>query len=391
MFFKRLLTILCEQVSDERRCRTHTHTHHRRAMSASNDTSLHSLLDSLGGHSAPPPAAAPIFGDLISAANAALDPSRPDLHVPLLLDSGPVAARASLAVALRAVATLGRAWGAAKQLRAEADVAAAAALDGRRQLEATVARLKAAEGRREREVRALNADVDEARRAVEREERRRVREVEEVCGRLTAAQRREAALGIEGRRREIEYGKLQERVHSMLANRSAVAAPVVRIVEAYDGEGWDTEGGYGRGEEGEGGTEEDFEAMVESGSGGRQAALLDENEEMRSVLRVVQVELDGLVSSETVARIPPARRAREDNGEEVSSDVSADVDESGTSEEGEREEKDDEGSGDDAITPLSAPTPDQMELPFAMLREDFEESLHQKFAILRASLRQSAA
>lgn len=371
-------------------------------MSASDDTSLHSLLDSLGGDSAPPCAAAPNFGDLISAANAALDPSRPDLHVPLLLDNGPVAARASLAVALRAVATLGRAWGAAKQLRSEADVAAAAAVDGRRQLEATVARLKAAEGRREREVRALKADVDEGRRAVEREERRRVREVEEVRGRLTTAQRREAALGIEGRRREIEYGKLQERVHSMLANRSAVAAPVVRIVQAYDGQGWDPEGEYGRAEEGGGGTDEDFEAMMENGNERRVLALVDENEEMRSVLRAVQIELDGLVASETVARIasetvaritPSRQSAKEDHGEEVSSDVSADADESGTSEQGEREEKgayDDDGSGDYAVTPLPAPTPGQMELPFAMLREDFQESLQLKFAILRASLRQSA-
>lgn len=378
------------------------------------DAALHALLDTLGApptttraasvspgsrsaHAAPQAFGRENLPDALAAANSALAAAGASTRLPQLANSSAAAAQDALAAALGVVVRLARACEAGGRLRREAEARAERA---EKEAEGLQENLRKA---RERVKDVERKVVDVERRAArtgrrgEEEKAGLVKETGDLRGRLAAVVRREGVLVFEGRRRDKEYGKLQARVHNMLANRDAVRPPIVRIVAGREDR-------YAWGEDGrDSDIYEDAERwprLVQASYEERHEALVGEGEEMRryvdgrsdyhelqcsfgnciltlivalvffpvqttSLLRAVQLELDDMVLASIAARgTSPARSGGAGGASDVSDEDEADL-------------------------PPDAPSEDQMGLPFASIQEEFESSLRQKFVLLRAALEQT--
>jgi hypothetical protein len=347
------------------------------------DAALHAMLDSLSAAPVPTPAprrpptgharkqtanSGAVGGDplddLIASANAQLASSAYAHRVPSLANGSAAAAHAALRVALESVCALARSRDANVVLRAEADARAKEAIEQEAEAAADVKKAQRRAAAAEREVEVLNAKVAEGNRREREANAKAERIVAEVRGRLAAVSRREAALAVDGKRRERDFGRLQEKVHTLLASRGATGSIQVDVVPWYsatqeNGEdaaySCDAEVGY--------------KHVVCDAYEERQGVLIAENADFRKLLRAIQEELDDLVliripalqSTASPSSSPSAPSRDATNGDAMSSVSSNDL-------------------------PLEAPTVEQMDLPFEMVRDEFESSLEHKFRILRTNL-----
>jgi synovial sarcoma, X breakpoint 2 interacting protein len=340
-------------------------------MPALDDDSLLSMLDSLSGstgsdgdsplrpltlpsvHASAPTYRKDDLSAAISLANSQIAITGMPARIPTLASNKPEGAQNSLASAVSIIVTLVRSWEANTSLRSDAERALQNIKDERDRAHQTSRKLEQQLESRDSSLRTLQRNLEDAESRDRAAKKRASDEMASLRSRLAALSRREAALVIETKKKDKEYAKLQERVHSMLASRGAIVAPQVSLTPLYrapmilmhnDSSDKTTEDG-------------EYERFVESAYEERQVVLLYENEEYRGLLQAVQEELEDLV------------HLTEDNGTSRTDEASS--------------ERTDVGEAEILAESICQ---EQLALPHDAVREEIEQLLDHNFRILRSRL-----
>jgi len=277
-----------------------------------------------------------------------------------------------LAAALTAIVRLSKCCRTNVNLRNDAE-GQLRALEARNDgMAGTVEGLKARITRKDTQLAALQNKLAELEGKHKRQVRKLNAESTDLKNRLTGAGHRENHYVLEASKREKQYAHLQQRVHALLSSTKKLSLnPQITVASEFRSGDVRTHPMQ---------TAEDVEAayvpMMEEADDSRIAELTGENDEFRNLLRAIQEELDDLLVQHPslFPGLSMETRAPKDTSEV--SDVS-----DGSDTEGEHR--------DDADVPIPAPSVEQMSMPFAMIREEFESSLEQKFQMVREALSKS--
>lgn len=220
-------------------------------------------------------------------------------------------------------------------------------------------------------------------------------EITELRARLASMQNKEKVFIMDAKRREKESGMLKQRVHSIMKTpRGSSVLPHITLPENGSARNRaqpfvDVQAAATR--------------VAEEAKNNNARVAGVENEQFRDLLRAVQEELDDLVLlcdlEESTTRASSATRASSGDctapeGHESGSEEGGDGDDGDDGGDGEKEaekeEKLAEGAawedvlGANSLVP--APSEEQMNLPFEVIREEFEKSLEKKFNVVREAL-----
>lgn len=333
------------------------------------DAALHAMLDGLissgtsqlpHGQSPGPGTSARELQDGLTEANYLLTESGVCKPLPLLAPESANCAEV-LAAAVSTIIRLAKCCKANVALRTDAEARVGAMHAKLDAAAAAVDKEKEKLAKRDSQLVGLRNQLDAATTKDTRSAKRFAAQTADMKSRLLAATHRENQLALEARRREKEFSQLQKRVHALLASSNKVhLSPAISVAHAFR-KGGDQD--YVDGEDDDDRSPSDpaseYEALMLTGQDARFNNVNDENDEFRDLLRAIQEELDDLIE-----RFPSLLRVPVNS-----------------------ESGDDVGDADPA-TPhlLPAPSPDQMALPFASIRDDFETSLEYKFRLVRDGL-----
>lgn len=276
-----------------------------------------------------------------------------------------------LAAALSSIVRLSKCCKANANLRLEAERKARESELRVEELTASIDNLQSRISRKESQVAVTQNKLSELEARSSREARRLNSECTDLKTKLANANHRENHLVMEARKREKQYTHLQQRVHSLLSSSKKIGFnPQITVASEYMRSNTSK---YARKPVGRGVPKgEAYIKLLEESDGSRFSEIMGENDEFRNLLRAIQEELDDLILQNP--SLFPAFSGDKSNLQETS-EVS---DGSGS------EVEDCENTAPDPLLP--APSLEQMNLPFDLIREEFEASLEQKFQMIRTAL-----
>lgn len=304
-------------------------------------------------------------------------------------------ATAVLAAALSTLVRLSRANSANIKLRQQADTLSNDACNRLEQLQSEILST-----RQKSETHATSAARNKqqaaaAMQALGESERRHNTEVSELRSSIQKYLAKERQLLKEAKRRETEFAKLRQRVHELIKTSHSNKPLMPRVTCATSSTSSRTKTAAADGES-------ISRAIAIQSAEQAQNALHEvfaaENDTFRDILRSVQEDMDELLC---LCDYSVSRGVGYEKNLEAS--CSTDIHETdqnseiSTAEKGEGGENTEEtatrlkeGSSWEQVLAsddiIGAPTEDQMRLPFELIREEFEDSLEQKFRVVRDAL-----
>lgn len=366
-------------------------------MSTFDDATLHEMLDVLSAPAVPRAhspsrfisapslhAATPVFlrEDLIDAVdmvNSMLSSSGSGSQVQTLKNASAAAAHDTLASTLAILVKVIQSRDSNAHLRAEAEKAQKQSVAERDHAQDVVVKVKKSLAQKEAELLALQNKLDETDRTQKLCTKRFAEDIDESQSKLLALTRRETALSLEIKRKDNEFGKLQERVHMLLANRNAIMLPKVSLTPFfYDvAAQLETEELDCVSETSSLPDDQDYSSIVVSAYEQRQNVLYAENEVFRNLFRVVHDELCDLVTAVKESSTFTRRDAADLRVHEAREACPL------------KQDEDDIPSSSQEYSdnaPEDLLSCQQMELPLDAMRSVVEESLERKFSWLRRHL-----
>lgn len=309
----------------------------------------------------------------IELVNSMLASSGSRARVPKLTSNAASHAQEVLAKALALLVKVLQSRNSNAQLRMDAEVAQKSFMDERDRSLQQISEMKKKIAAKDAQILALQNKLDDAERLQHFHQKRIVDEFEDLRNKLTALSRREAVLMIDIKRKDVEFGKLQERVHTLLANRHAITLAQISQVPLF--RDMDELAQCDQAEESDSTSLHDcpdYSSIVASSYEQRQYLISCENAQLRELLRVAHDELCYLVSA-------VASNARA-NSINMDLSVAAEQNAADTAHLT-------EGSVESDPVPDDELSPEQMELPLDTVRPEIEDSLANKFKWLHRQLR----